>query len=295
MIWVIGSKGMLGAELCHQLAATGHEYVGTDLDVDILDKSALKSFAAPKPEIHVIVNCAAYTAVDKAEDEPDLANAINAQGAKNIADIASEWGVILIHISTDYVFPGSKDVELNEDDPTGPLSAYGSSKLSGEELVKLSTEKKVIIRTAWLYGLHGKNFVFTMLELMKNGRRITVVDDQHGAPTNAADLAETIISILDYKDPTFGVFHYSGSGRTTWYGFACEILKNALKCGLLEKGCEVVPIATADFPTKATRPKYSLLDTSKIQRVYDIAVPAWEMSLEKMISNLEKSDVFSQE
>ena len=286
MIWVIGSKGMLGAELCDQLCLSGWDFVGTDLEVNILDAKALKQYAVCTSGINAIVNCSAYTAVDKAEDEKELAFAINAEGVKNIAAVAAEIGAVLIHISTDYVFPGTVDRPLLETDATGPTSVYGASKLRGEELMRDTWDKHIIIRTAWLYGKHGNNFVYSMLKLMNTKDRLTVVNDQFGSPTNAADLAKAIIDIISSEEITPGTYHYSGMGRTTWYDFACWIQKCAIESGIFEKKCDIDPVSSEQYPTKANRPRFSLLDSGKIERQYKILTRKWDTSVAEMLKQL---------
>ena len=280
---------MLGAELCDQLTREGKQLVGTDMEVSILDRDALRDFASHIPRVDAIVNCSAYTAVDKAEDEKELAFAINADGVKNIATVAADLGAMLIHISTDYVFPGTVDRALTETDSTGPMSVYGASKLRGEELVRDTWNNHVIIRTAWLYGKHGNNFVYTMLRLMNTKDRITVVNDQFGSPTSTADLAKAILRISSTKELVPGTYHYSGKGRTTWFDFARRIQIGALDSGILEKKCDIVPVSSAEFPTRAIRPQFSLLDTGKIERQYKAEVRNWETALSDMLKHVEGS------
>jgi dTDP-4-dehydrorhamnose reductase len=291
MIWVIGSKGMLGTELCRQLDKAGLSYAGTDLDTDILDPKALKEFADrsnsenPGDTIDTIVNCSAYTAVDQAEDETEKAFAVNAQGAANIADTARDLDAFLIHISTDYVFPGTEDRALTEEDAPGPKSAYGRSKLAGEDEIRKRRGKHVIIRTSWLYGKYGKNFVLTMLKLMGERRELRVVNDQFGSPTNAADLAAAVITIIQAKEKEYGVFHFSGTGRTTWCDFARKIAELGRRHGILGGDTGVTGVSTSEYPTKAVRPAFSLLSTEKISRVYHITPPEWRESLARFLKD----------
>ena len=290
MIWVIGSKGMLGTELCNQLNTAGVQHVATDLEVDILDKTALDDFASKNDGICAIANCAAYTAVDKAEDEEEKAFAINADGVANIAQLAEQRQIRLVHISTDYVFRGDVDRSLTEDDPCGPISVYGRSKLEGEEQARAKCGELVIIRTAWLYGLHGKNFVYTMLKLMRERDVISVVDDQYGAPTNASDLAAAAVTVLRGKSFVPGIYHYTGKGRTTWYEFAGEIYSCAKLHGVLQKKCEIVPVSGSEYPTRAKRPNFSLLSSEKIERTYGCPAKEWRTSLEDFFTQLEKNE-----
>ncbi len=286
MIWVIGSKGMLGMELCGQLEQSGLPFVGTDLDVDILDPGALREFAARNNKIDAIVNCSAYTAVDQAEDEADRAFAVNARGAANIAETARELDIPLIHISTDYVFPGTEERPLTEEDIPEPKSVYGKSKLAGEEEIRERHKKYVIIRTSWLYGRHGKNFVFTMLRLMKERDELRVVNDQYGSPTNAADLAAAIITIIQSQKKEYGLFHFSGSGKTTWRDFARQIAESGRRLGILSRYITVKGVSTAEYPTKAVRPAFSLMATEKIERIYGITPPDWQKSLERFLTKI---------
>jgi dTDP-4-dehydrorhamnose reductase len=292
MIWVIGSEGMLGTELCGQLDEARIPRAGTDLDTDILVPKALKEFAEqsnsenPDDKIDTIVNCSAYTAVDQAEDETEKAFAVNAQGAANIADTARELDALLIHVSTDYVFPGTEDRALTEEDAPGPKSAYGKSKLAGEEEIRKRHGKHVIIRTSWLYGKHGKNFVLTMLRLMGERQELRVVNDQYGSPTNAADLAAAIIAITAAENKEYGVFHYSGTGKTTWCDFARKIAELGRAFGILDREVAVKGVSTSEYPTKAARPAFSLMSTKKISRAYGIKPPEWQESLRRFYEDI---------
>ncbi len=287
VIWVIGSKGMRGRALCDQLNAADLPYVDSDLDVDILDERALSGFVDQHHGMRAIVNCSAYTAVDDAEDEADKAFAINADGVANIARAAKRLQVPLVHISTDYVFCGDIDRPLTEDDPCEPVSVYGKSKLKGEELAQLECEELVIIRTAWLYGLHGKNFVHTMLRLMAEKDVLSVVADQYGAPTNAADLAVAIVTVLRKQTFVPGIYHYTGKGRTTWHEFAREIYALGREHGLLDRDCEINPVTSDKYPTKAQRPHFSMLATEKIKTVYGCIPREWRESLFEFIEKVK--------
>ena len=278
MIWLIGNKGMLGTELSNALVASGLEFVGTDREVDILDPSALEAFARGKG-IAWIVNCAAYTAVDKAEDEVELCARINAEGPENIARMATSLGAKLLHISTDYVFDGKGSRPYVEDDPPAPSGAYGRSKAEGEARVRAACPEHVIIRTGWLYGEHGPNFVRTMLKLMSTKERIGVVADQRGTPTYAGDLAGAIVAILRAPRAVLGTFHYANLGETTWYEFAVAIRSLGRERGLLERDCAIDALTTAEYPTKAKRPAYSVLSKGKIMAAYSLRIPRWEESL----------------
>jgi dTDP-4-dehydrorhamnose reductase len=288
MIWLIGNKGMLGTELALQLEKHAIPFVGTDREVSILDQEALRAYTQDKP-ITWIINCAAYTAVDKAEDDVELCTALNVQGPENIGRLATEIGVRVLHISTDYVFSGTPMLEhgaprpYREDDPTGPTGVYGKTKRDGEERLMAVCPESLIIRTAWLYGKHGPNFVYTMLRLMKERESIGVVADQRGSPTWAYDLAQAIITIVQAPHRNYGIYHYTNDGETTWFDFAREIHRLGRQAGILERDCEVRPLTTDQYPTKARRPLYSVLSKQKIKQDFDILVPHWQESLAAFI------------
>ncbi|SLM19234.1 dTDP-4-dehydrorhamnose reductase [uncultured spirochete] len=285
MIWIVGNKGMLGSELSQILENRGIECVGTDKDVDILDPMALVAFAANK-DISLIVNCAAYTAVDKAENEESLALRLNAEGPANLAALAVKRHAGFIHISTDYVFDGEGSVPYKENDPVAPLGAYGRTKAEGEKRIQAIDPDAIIIRTAWLYGQYGKNFVSTMLGLMNGKSELSVVADQYGSPTWAHDLAEAICAIADRTAPTAGIYHFTGEGTTTWYEFACEIQRLGLEFGVLTTPCKVKAITTDLYPTKAKRPAYSVLAKDKIKEAFGIYPPEWRDSLRKYFESI---------
>ena len=276
---VIGGNGQLGQ--CLKNVDPGSLdliFLGSE-EANILEFSSVTSvFNKYQPDM--IINCAAYTAVDQAENEPLKAAAVNAQGPELLAELCAREDVALIHISTDFVFGGSMPVPLVETDITEPVNMYGKTKLQGEEGILKWGGKIVIIRTSWLYSEYGNNFVKTMLRLGKERERLEIVSDQIGTPTYAMDLAETIVAIADRSDPTYGVFHYSNEGVASWYDFACEIFRMA---GLKVR---VAPIRSAQFPTKATRPKFSVMDKTKIKEVYGLSIPHWVDSLEKCIKKL---------
>ncbi len=286
MIWLIGCKGMLGSEVAELLEKNNIEFTGTDRQVDITDLSALEDFVRGK-DISYIVNCAAYTAVDLAESNEEAALALNATGPKNIAIVAKKIGAKVIHISTDYVFDGTSTRPLKEDDPIAPIGVYGSTKAKGEAELEVNTDEFYILRTAWLYGKAGKNFVFTMIKLMQSHDSIKVVSDQWGTPTWTNTLANVIISIIQKGNVPYGIYHCTDLGKITWYDFAVEIQKQAVAAGLLTKtDCVVNPCTTADYPTPAKRPAYSVLDKTKIQDALGIRLPAWEESLKKFLSGI---------
>lgn len=282
---------MLGTELVSVLEHAGVPFVGTDKEVSILEPDALRSFVQNKP-IRWIINCAAYTAVDKAEDEVALCTALNSTGPENLASVASTIGASLVHISTDYVFDGkgitAPDGTIRpyrETDPVAPVSVYGRTKALGEEKVTTLCPSSIIIRTAWLYGEQGANFVHTMLRLMKERESVGVVSDQRGTPTWAKDLAKVIYQIITLPEVPSGIYHYTHEGETTWYDFAREIYRLGREYGLLKHDCTLVPLTTDQYPTKAHRPAYSVLSKEKIKAL-GIPVPHWKESLSNYIQEL---------
>lgn len=289
MVWVIGSTGMLGSELCRVLGDKGIPYAGSGSSVSILSGSALEAFAAGK-DISFIVNCAAYTAVDKAESEADKARALNADGPENVARLAKKLSVPLIHISTDYLFDGTASSPITEDSPISPIGVYGKTKALGEKAVLDAADDFYILRTAWLYGFHGKNFVYTMIRAMNSRESVRVVSDQRGTPTNCRTLSSVIAGIigrrLDGGKVAGGVYNVTDGGETTWFGFAEEIFSEGKKSGLITNGgCVISPCSTEEYPTPAKRPAYSVLDKSKIQRELGIVLPDWTESLRSFLNS----------
>jgi dTDP-4-dehydrorhamnose reductase len=298
--WLIGNKGMLGTELSRLFEDRGVPFTGTDREVDITDLSALACFveqeAAAGRSIGWIVNCAAYTAVDKAEDDRDFCRRLNTDGPGNIARIGQSIGARLIHLSTDYVFDGCGIEEAGslrpyrEDDPTGPIGIYGLTKRDGERAVLENNPRSCIVRTAWLYGKYGSNFVHTMLRLMNERDEVKVVNDQRGSPTRAKDLSETlavlIVAEAEDRDVSCGVYHYTNEGNITWFDFAREIYRHGRRIGLIKSECAVKPCSSAEFPSKVRRPSYSVLDKSKIRAVLGFGIPMWDDSLREFLEGL---------
>lgn len=282
MIWLIGNKGMLGSELSGIFIRERIEFVGTDREVDIRGLDTLRTYTEYK-KIDWIINCSAYTAVDKAEEEEDFARSINATGAGNIATVAQELGAKMIHISTDYVFKGDETRPYLESDPVDPQGAYGRTKAEGEALVQANCTKHFIIRTAWLYGKHGPNFVTTMLRLMKEKASISVVSDQRGTPTLAYDLASAIHAVVAANANKFGIYHFTNAGETSWHGFASEIQRCSRELGILDHNCEVLPITSDKYPSKVKRPAWSVLSKEKIQNELGIIPPEWKASLQSYL------------
>ena len=251
-------------------------------DLDITNKQQLESYFSNN-ELDYCINCAAYTAVDLAEEQSDLAYAVNADGPKYLAEVCQKHQVTLIHISTDFVFDGQKRIPYLETDAPNPLSVYGASKLQGERSIQETTEAYFIVRTSWLYSEYGKNFMKTMLSLSETLNEISVVSDQIGSPTYAGDLAEVLIQIVLSSSTNYGVYHYSNSGTISWYDFAVEIFKQ------FGKTIEVKPIKTKDYPTAAKRPKYSVLDTTKIKNNFYCTINDWQTSLNKITLRVANS------
>lgn len=285
-ILVTGANGQLGMEL-RQLAPAYRDFqfiftTRNELPLDDPD-AIIASIAFHQPQY--VINCGAYTAVDKAESEKELAYKINAEGPGVLAASCAAAGIPLIHISTDYVFNGKAESPVREDDPTDPVNLYGASKLEGEKNVLREHPSVIIIRTAWVYSSFGKNFVKTMLRLMAEKEEIGVVNDQFGTPTYAADLANAILKIIESLDTKKagrpGIYHFSNEGQISWYEFAAAIAE------ITNSKCRVKPITTQQFPTPAKRPAYSVLDKSKIKQEFGIIPPDWRTSLEKCIRKIQ--------
>ncbi|HMR83067.1 MAG TPA: dTDP-4-dehydrorhamnose reductase [Niabella sp.] len=281
-ILVTGSNGQLGSEI-RELSNhyPGYIFLFTDKEeLSIIDENAVNAFF-DEHQPSFCINCAAYTAVDKAEDpaERPLVEALNADAAGYLAKACARHNAKFIHVSTDYVFDGNNTVPYKETDITEPTSVYGITKLSGEQQAMDYTDS-IIIRTAWVYSPYGKNFVKTMLHLMHNKPQISVVSDQFGTPTYAADLAAVIMQIVASDKWYPGVYHYTNEGQINWYEFALAIKE------ITGAACEVKAIPTSEYPTPAKRPAWSVLDKSKIREVYSIAIPGWRKSLEACISKI---------
>jgi dTDP-4-dehydrorhamnose reductase len=257
-------------------------------ELDLADPDSIRA-AFDGETADVVINAAAYTAVDKAEEEPDLVYRINGEGAGLVADLARELGSPVIQLSTDYVYDGSLDRPYREDDPTGPLGVYGRSKLMGEEAVAAANPRHAILRTAWVYSPFGANFVKTMLRLGETRDEVRVVGDQRGAPTSAHDIADAIfrVSLKMLAEPgpeDYGVFHLTGDGEATWAEFAQAIFSEAQAFG--RKPVRVTPITTAEYPTPARRPANSRLDGALLERVYGVRLPLWRDSLKPVVARL---------
>lgn len=276
---VTGAGGQLGSELRKIGFSPLDEVFFTDVaELDITDRKAVENYVS-RNEIDTIVNCAAYTAVDKAEEEPEKAELVNVKAVENLAEVAEKEGCLLVHVSTDYVFDGTASEPYTEKSPVNPQTVYGRTKLAGERAIRKSGCLAIIVRTAWLYSEFGGNFMKTMLRLAGEKGELHVVCDQVGTPTYAADLAAAIVHMLadeSVADKT-GIYHFSNEGICSWCDFAREIMR------LSGNKCTVNGITTAEYPAKAHRPAYSVLDKTKIKQTFGVAVPEWREALERMM------------
>lgn len=279
-ILVTGANGQLGSSL-KSLAPNYPNFTFYFTDKNELDITKIRKIEefVSKNKIQLIINCAAYTNVDKAEGEFPLANEINHLAVENLGVVSKDNNIRLIHISTDYVFDGTLEKPYVETDKTNPTNNYGITKLKGEEaLLKLNPENSIIIRTSWLYSLYGNNFVKTMMRLGKEKETINVVSDQIGSPTNASDLAKAILQIIPLiESKRVEIYHYSNSGVCSWFQFAKEIMR------ISKSDCKVEPILSKDYNSKAPRPNFSILNTEKIQNTFNVEVPEWKTSLRNYI------------
>lgn len=287
-ILVTGADGQLGREM--QIASRGsrNRFIFTDIAgeherLDITDPQAIADIVREN-HVNVIVNCAAYTNVDKAETDPETANLLNNIAAGNLADAMKAVNGTLIHISTDYVFQGDRNIPCREDWPTEPLGVYGKTKLAGEKSIEATGCASIIIRTAWLYSPFGKNFVKTMRDLTSSRESLKVVFDQVGTPTYAGDLAETICRIIEngQLDKT-GIYHFSNEGVCSWFDFAKAI------CEMSGNTCDIRPCHSDEFPSPVARPHFSVLDKTKIKQTFGIRIPYWTDSLKRCIEEIENS------
>jgi dTDP-4-dehydrorhamnose reductase len=285
-ILIIGANGQLGSEF-RVLSSKYTDYIFTFVDVeelDITDRNLVNSFFENN-SFDVIINCAAYTAVDKAEQEAELAERINVDAVRYLADVAKSKNIKLVHFSTDYVFDGTNHIPYKEDDKVNPKGVYGITKLKGEqEMLRINPEISVIIRTSWVYSSFGGNFVKTMLKLGREKDRLNVIYDQIGTPTYARDLADATMRIIpQLENSEVEVYHLSNEGVLSWYDFAKEIMD------LSDIDCSVFPIETKDYPTLAKRPHYSVLNKSKIKDKFKLVIPYWKDSLKDCLSILNKT------
>jgi dTDP-4-dehydrorhamnose reductase len=287
VIWLVGGGGMLGGEVRSVLERLGLAHFATGRETEISSEEAVRRVARERRP-RWIVNCAAYTAVDKAESEEVRAHAVNALGPRNLARAAREVDARVVHVSTDYVFDGRGRGPYPEDAPTNPIGAYGRTKAAGEAFLREEGDRPYVVRTAWLHGPGGANFVATMLRLMAERPELRVVDDQRGSPTYAADLAEALVALVARGDVPAGTYHFTNEGECTWHAFALEIQAQANSCGLLEKKVPVHPIPTSAYPTPATRPANSVLSKARIRDALALSIPSWQDGLARHLRRLRK-------
>lgn len=285
-ILVIGASGQLGQEL--RVAAEGsaqHYTFASRSELDVTDQLAIRHFVQDH-HIDTIINCSAYTAVDRAEDEPEEADRINHQAVAALAALAKAQGLYLIHISTDYVFAGDSHRPITEEETPRPQSVYGRTKLLGEDAIRRAGCRALILRTSWLYSTYGANFLKTMCRLMQERQELSIVFDQIGTPTYARDLARFIVSYLEQDKGTRqeGTYHFSDEGVASWYDFA-ETIRHRMGYS-----CQLHPIRSEQYPTKATRPSYSVLDKAKLKRDFGITLPHWQTSLEDCLNQLTSTE-----
>lgn len=293
-ILLLGGNGQVGRELRRSLVGLGDVVVatrdgkGADATADLDQPRGLVSLIdAVAPA--VVVNAAAYTAVDKAESDPDVALRINAEAPAALAKACLERDALLVHYSTDYVFDGQATRPYRADDKTSPLGVYGASKLAGEQAIQASGVRHAILRTAWVFAAHGSNFLLTMLRLAGERDELRVVADQVGAPTPAAWIADATASMLRQGIAGSGTWHVTSRGQTNWHAFATAIIDEAHALGLLQRKPTVLPIATADYPTPARRPAYSVLDTTTLQRDFGMLPPDWREGLSRTLRELAEA------
>lgn len=281
-ILVTGSNGQVGSEIKELSPSYPYRFYFTDkTELDITDVNGVRKFIIQN-NIDTIINCAAYTAVDKAQSEQELADKVNQQAVKNLAMLSNEFGIKLIHISTDYVFDGTSFKPYTEDDVTNPNGVYGKTKLDGEKaLLEYNLKNSIIIRTSWVYSYYGANFVKTMLRLGKEKESLGVIFDQVGTPTYAKDLAKTILAILPkINNEKTEIYNYSNEGVLSWYDFAKEIMRMA------KLDCKINPIETKEYPTPAKRPHYGLLNKAKIKKEFNLEIPYWKDGLDDCLKRL---------
>lgn len=285
-ILVTGAGGQLGRELCDRLAQTEHEFVPfTRADADLSQADRVRvAIAAHKADW--VINCAAYTAVDKAESDADAAFAVNRDAARAVAETVAAYGGRLLHISTDFVFDGTQSHPYREDDAPNPIGIYARSKWAGEQAVRAALPDALIVRTAWVHGAHGHNFVKTMLRLAAERDELRVVDDQIGSPSWTGDIAEALIELIE-RDAQ-GCYHFTNEGVASWYDFAVAILAEARVLGFPVQASQVTPIPTTAYPTPARRPAYSVLDKQKIRAALARPIPHWREALVAMLRELQR-------
>ncbi len=281
-VLVTGGNGQLGCSLRRVAMGSEDKYIFTDVaELDITDREAVCGYVADN-DIDIIINCAAYTDVERAEEDEPRAHLLNATAAGYLAEAARANNALLIHISTDYVFMGGCCGVLTEESHPQPINAYGRTKLAGEEAVRASGCHHIILRTAWLYSEYGHNFVKTMMRLTLEREEVKVVSDQLGSPTYAVDLARAIVAIISERNFHEGTYHYTNLGECSWWQFACEIARLAG-----HNNCKVTPCTTEEYPTKARRPMSAVLNKTKFLKTFGIEIPEWRESLKKCINELQ--------
>lgn len=289
-ILVCGASGQLGQELAARAPGHGLQVCGlSHRELDIADREAVMATVGERRPA-LIINAAAYTAVDKAESDVATAFAVNRDGVANLAHAAARWGLPLFHVSTDYVFDGSGQAPYRETDAPSPAGVYGASKLAGEQLLQEALAEHLIVRTSWVFSRYGSNFVKTMLRIASQRDALSVVDDQIGCPTHAGALAEALLQLAARHGGgerlSWGVYHYCGAPACSWFGFAEAIFRLAVARGLLERAPQLSPIGTADYPTPARRPAWSVLDCQRFERAFGIAPTAWQTGLDEVLAAL---------
>ncbi len=280
---------MLGSDVEALLKKGSIKYFASDIEVSISKIDEIKHFISGK-NIQWIINTAAYTNVDGAEKEVDEALAVNSQAVRNLAEISKENNMKLIHISTDYVFDGKKAKPYIEGDLTNPINMYGKSKLQGEDAIRDILEEHFIIRTSWLYGENGKNFVYTIIKLLKNRDSIKIINDQYGTPTYTKDLATVITMITKENLQNYGTYHFTNEGIITWYEFAKEIYSMSRDIGLINSKVDIIPVSTEEYPTAAVRPRNSALAKEKIKTKMNVDIRNWKDCLKDFLMELKECE-----
>jgi len=285
MIWLIGSKGMLGTHMAEMFNERNIPFVGSDIDLDITDEKQVFDFVSARSFSHII-NCAAYNAVDNAEDDVENAFRLNGSALKHLSKAANQAGACLIHFSTDYVFNGNKESGYTENDKPLPETIYGASKLEGEKNIRRLCERYFLIRISWLYGPHGKNFVHTMLNLFKEREMVSVVNDQFGSPTYTGELVGFVCDLVARENRQYGLYHFSGECVASWFEFALEIYRLSSKYKIIEKAVAINPVDSSHYPTKAKRPAFSYLIKDKIFTTFGYRPKGWKETLENYIRSI---------
>lgn len=287
MIWLTGCNGQLGATFARVLKNKRIDFVGTGSEVNLCNEKLLTGFV-DKYNFDFVINCAAYTNVDRAEEEIEAALAVNAKALENIARAVSDE-VLIIHYSTDYVFDGTKAVPYVEDDRVNPISKYGVSKLSGERILQFMHRKSIILRISWLYGHSKNNFVCKILDKIRIGKEFSVVSDQIGCTTYTEDIVDKTLSILNMPKIDYGIYHYQDKGQISWFDLACKINDLALKIGFVKEKCKIMPVLSNSFKTLAKRPLYSVMNESKFEKNTGLRLNSWDYNLELFLNRLHET------